>query len=288
MKKTKLALASMAAVAFIAAPAYAASSASASLTDLTVTLYSLGKTAPTITFATGSGYDVYNYAYAYDSASNTWVSNYSLTAGTVSADAVYSHAVATGPSLSAVDTPVNLSSSGSTLGGSGNGSNWNLGQYEAGAQQYYGNSTFTLSAKTFAVFSANGSASATTTVGFDPLSYNEYATASANLSVSGSNGYNGSQNSNDGVGAVASYSQNYDYINNVYTYSGQSSTQTAPVEVSFSNTTNGALTGNFYSSASVYGYSYVAAVPEPETYAMLLAGLGMIGSIVKRRKAKQA
>jgi hypothetical protein len=32
----------------------------------------------------------------------------------------------------------------------------------------------------------------------------------------------------------------------------------------------------------------VAAVPEPETYAMLLAGLGLIGASVKRRKAKQA
>jgi len=32
----------------------------------------------------------------------------------------------------------------------------------------------------------------------------------------------------------------------------------------------------------------VTAVPEPETYAMLLAGLGMIGAAVKRRKAKQA
>jgi len=34
--------------------------------------------------------------------------------------------------------------------------------------------------------------------------------------------------------------------------------------------------------------STVAAVPEPETYAMLLAGLGLIGAAVKRRKAKQA
>lgn len=32
----------------------------------------------------------------------------------------------------------------------------------------------------------------------------------------------------------------------------------------------------------------VASVPEPETYAMLLAGLGLIGAAVKRRKAKQA
>ncbi|MFY8044576.1 MAG: PEP-CTERM sorting domain-containing protein [Rhodoferax sp.] len=30
----------------------------------------------------------------------------------------------------------------------------------------------------------------------------------------------------------------------------------------------------------------VAAVPEPETYAMFLAGLGMLGTIARRRKAK--
>ena len=35
-------------------------------------------------------------------------------------------------------------------------------------------------------------------------------------------------------------------------------------------------------SASGYGYN-VAAVPEPQTYAMLLAGLGMIGAIARRR-----
>ena len=32
----------------------------------------------------------------------------------------------------------------------------------------------------------------------------------------------------------------------------------------------------------------IAAVPEPETYAMLLAGLGLMGGIARRRKAKQA
>jgi hypothetical protein len=38
-----------------------------------------------------------------------------------------------------------------------------------------------------------------------------------------------------------------------------------------------------YSSAA----AIVPAIPEPETYALMLAGLGLIGSIVHRRKAKQ-
>jgi hypothetical protein len=32
---------------------------------------------------------------------------------------------------------------------------------------------------------------------------------------------------------------------------------------------------------------FATAVPEPESYALLLAGLGMIGTIIRRRKAKQ-
>ncbi|OQW39781.1 MAG: hypothetical protein A4S08_06070 [Proteobacteria bacterium SG_bin4] len=34
-----------------------------------------------------------------------------------------------------------------------------------------------------------------------------------------------------------------------------------------------------------FGYEYVMAVPEPETYAMLLAGLGLIGFSARRRRA---
>ena len=32
----------------------------------------------------------------------------------------------------------------------------------------------------------------------------------------------------------------------------------------------------------------VSAVPEPETYAMMLAGLGLMASVARRRKTKQA
>lgn len=55
-----------------------------------------------------------------------------------------------------------------------------------------------------------------------------------------------------------------------------------------------ALRGNQASSCSYctnqsdYTLVSVTAVPEPETYAMMLAGLGLIGAIARRRKAKQA
>jgi hypothetical protein len=40
-------------------------------------------------------------------------------------------------------------------------------------------------------------------------------------------------------------------------------------------------------SASVGGAS-VSPVPEPETYALMLAGLGLVGFMARKRKAKAA
>lgn len=47
---------------------------------------------------------------------------------------------------------------------------------------------------------------------------------------------------------------------------------------------NGVSTGSMGSSYN--GYITVTAVPEPETFAMLLAGLGLMGSIAMRRNKK--
>jgi hypothetical protein len=54
--------------------------------------------------------------------------------------------------------------------------------------------------------------------------------------------------------------------------------------------TNGVKTnsGNDLSHAGFFGTPNIAPVPEPETYGMLLAGLGLIGVVARRRKAKQA
>lgn len=59
---------------------------------------------------------------------------------------------------------------------------------------------------------------------------------------------------------------------------------------------NGPLTGGHYlaiggvtsgSLGGIYSGSIAAAVPEPETYAMLLAGLGLMGAVVRRRSNRK-
>lgn len=46
--------------------------------------------------------------------------------------------------------------------------------------------------------------------------------------------------------------------------------------------------GAYDSSLFLDNVSVTAAVPEPETYAMLMAGLAMVGAVARRRKGKQA
>ncbi|HEX5343312.1 MAG TPA: PEP-CTERM sorting domain-containing protein [Duganella sp.] len=54
-------------------------------------------------------------------------------------------------------------------------------------------------------------------------------------------------------------------------------TSAAPItKVTFSSTQNAFESDN---------HAYIAAVPEPETYAMLLAGLGLVAAVARRRRA---
>jgi len=46
--------------------------------------------------------------------------------------------------------------------------------------------------------------------------------------------------------------------------------------------------GDFDYDDHMFSFTNVNAIPEPETYAMLLAGLGLLGFAARRRKLKQA
>ena len=96
---------------------------------------------------------------------------------------------------------------------------------------------------------------------------NEWASATAYWSLSDNSGYSTS-------------SQKYIYANQWQA----SNSYSGILYLTFQNNSGG--TQNYSLSAEVYtsAGSSIAAVPEPETYAMLLAGLGMVGMIARRRR----
>ncbi|RYG87745.1 MAG: PEP-CTERM sorting domain-containing protein [Alphaproteobacteria bacterium] len=73
--------------------------------------------------------------------------------------------------------------------------------------------------------------------------------------------------------------------------------QSGAIDV-WSITTNNLAAGDYYlqvsgnlvsdAGASFGGAVMLAPVPEPETYGMMLGGLGVLGFLARRRKAKQA
>lgn len=97
-----------------------------------------------------------------------------------------------------------------------------------------------------------------------------------------------------GAGSQTSGFQRYDYNAN----SADHGNYAHSFALTFSNLDSRALDGAFASSVAVYGYAIghsaplppvpdipTSPVPEPETYAMMLAGLGLLGFMARRKKA---
>lgn len=116
-------------------------------------------------------------------------------------------------------------------------------------------------------------ANAAYTVTFGLSSENSYGTET--LTVSAGNVTNGYVLAVDSLGVFKK-----PFATQSFTFVAQGASTT----LSFVHTA-GAGGGN---DPLIDGVSVTAAVPEPETYALLLAGLGLMGAAVKRRKAKQA
>lgn len=275
-----------------AASANATSFASASLGPIQIQLIDLNPTdgvTASITF--GSGVSSSSYGYTYDgngqSQSLPYIGgNYGVsTASTATTSTSVAFTGGTASSIQGATLSVTSQASGLANGGQG---------------YYYGYLTapnytqFTLSANTAVVFSALGSTSASTTVGVDVTTgHSEYAYSSLYLTVSGSAplSNSGSQSSSDSLSAYASAigQQTFDPATNqyVYSYTGAQDSKNALLSASFMNMTSANKQGSIYAQAYNYGYSSIAAaVPEPETYAMLLAGLGVIGAVARRRRAR--
>ena len=264
--------------------ASANSVASATLGPISVTLIDLNPAdslLPTITWnnATYAPYNNYTYVYAYDTANGNYQSNVAWgenvgTSNSLSASTAQSAASASisGASDDTRLDGVSLTSAGYADGttSAGNYSSFNAAAYAP----YNGYDAFTLGAFTGVIFTAYATTSAQTSVGDDSWG-SEYASSNASLNVWGSqpSGNGGSQNSYSSINSYAS------------TYYGLSNSAADMLGGTYINLTGSDKVGYLQFYTSVYGYSYVAsAVAEPESYALVLAGLSLMGMISRRKQ----
>lgn len=151
-------------------------------------------------------------------------------------------------------------------------------------------SGFVLSPNTVAVFTVDAIGSARTTFGYqlgDGAS--EFAVAHADLVVTSFTGRDNTdyQESRDLVYVTANWASELTYNpstgRNEITYIGESRSFSGLLSGAYLNHENTAKAGYLGLNAYVEGQSYGTLVPEPETYALMLAGLGMIGFISRGR-----
>ena len=244
-------------------PAFAASSSSASLSNLTYTLTDLDlndAVTPSLTWDTKDFYD--NYLVRTNSATNYNIINQNQPYFFDRDNLGY---VLYSGSLSTSVSTANYYTDGSDFFSSSymaSGSAQNNSDYSSNVSR---SMAFILSAKTMVSFSAIASNQLETTVGYDGF------------------GYEGAR----AVSYISGDSLNIskDYIPNLpETYLAQSVSEVKNLNYIFSNVS--LIDEDMYVHAGTYvfGYSTITPVPEPETYAMLLAGLSLVGIAARRRK----
>jgi hypothetical protein len=264
-------------------PVHAASSSSASIGPLTFQLFDLAPMdgiAPLISFI-GIPSESAVQASASQSYPNTWQNG----GGTgLTPWQPISTAAAAGAAWSTASIAGNGTANGTTLSAFGSAADftapdaWASANYSATAKvptSFW--SSFTLSANTLLLISGQAWVTAAAT---PPTSFfGNQASATVTLQLSGTGpGGQGSQSSSDGLG-VSAFGWGWP----------QSQSASGSLAASFVNATNGNLNGSMTLSATVSGNTYATLpttpIPEPTTWAMLLAGLGAVGFVARRRRS---
>lgn len=280
----RLSVIALAVAALAAAPAFAASSSSASIGPMSLQLFDLDPldgVAPSITFNISPyGYDTYVAASAYQSNPYAYDWQGGYFPGPWALNAVNA---AAGVSQAAASIGGAGMANGATLSASGSSGDFtaNTGDsatYTAEANvhpnRWYGTS-FTLTAKTLVLVSGNASVAADAAP-LGPSGYWDYAYAHVWLNVwgPGASG-SGSQSAYDDI-TVGGYAYGVPF----------SLSDARSLGASFVNLTSSDMDGYFEVGASVTGITYANVVPEPETYALMLAGLLTVGIITHRRRRR--
>lgn len=238
-----------------AGPAHATAVASAQIGTVTITLIDLDLSDGIAPALTWSGEQSYSYASTTDAGSlSDWASGwYMPTSATVNGAFGWGSGITEASGASGNAEVSGSPSAGSDYNASGQGQFW---------------ASFEVTPWTGVILTTTVSGQASTSIGNDGV-YSEWASATSQLSLS--------------VDSADGWESHYAYRNVYVGYSPDSQSFGGTLKLTYANLSGDTLSGSYYASAYASTGSTMP-VPEPGSYAMLLAGLLGIGLVVGKRR----